>query len=115
MAGRYDFVIEQGVPFTRTMTWRDDANTVVNLTGYTAKLQIRSRAESTTPILELSTSNGRITLGGATGIITLTLDATTTGALNFVRGVYQLELYNGSSVPTRLLEGVVSLSKEVVR
>lgn len=42
----------------------DEADTPVDLTGYTAKLEVRYRADSPNVLLEASTENGRITLGG---------------------------------------------------
>jgi len=87
----------------------------VNLTGYTARLQIRETVEATDTLLSLTTENGGITLGGTAGTITLLASATATAALDFVNAVYDLEVISGSGVVTRLLHGTVTLSKEVTR
>lgn len=113
-AGTHTITIEQGATFTSLMTWYTDdtRETPVNLTGYTAKMQIRSRIGDETVLLELSTENGRITLGGVAGTILLTISATDTEDLTFEQGVYDLELIDDGTV-TRLLQGVVQIQKEV--
>lgn len=86
-----------------------------NLTGYTARLQIRPAVNSATVLFEMTSANGDIVLGGTEGSATLTLTATQTSALTFSSGVYQLELVSAGAVVKRLAGGVVTLSKEVTR
>jgi hypothetical protein len=93
----------------------------VNLTGYTAKLQVRSTHNSKAVILELSTSNGRITLGTAgdftTGAINLFISATDTAQLSVcdnTKPVYDLEMTSGSVV-SRILQGNVIIAPEVTK
>jgi hypothetical protein len=82
-------------------------------------MQIRSKPESKAVILELSTTNGRITLGTAgnftTGAINLLITAADTANLSVCdTAVYDLELTLGSVV-TRILQGNVIISPEVTR
>lgn len=110
----YDLCIPQGATFSRVIRWKaDGAN--VNLTGYTARAQIRPTAASATTTLSLTTENGRITLGGAAGTITLTISATDTAAIAAGRYVYDLELVSAGGIVTRLLQGVVTVSANVTR
>lgn len=113
-AGTYDITIEQGATFSRVFTWTADGSNV-NLTGYTARMMVRSDIEDTNALLTLTTENGGISLGGAAGTITVTISATATAALTRGSAVYDLELISGSSVVTRLLKGVVSITREVTR
>jgi hypothetical protein len=112
--GTYNFTIYQGATFSRVLTWKDSNDTAVNLTGYTARLQIRECLESESPFVTLTTENGGIALGGSAGTITLAISATLTAAITQSSGVYDLELITGSTV-TRLLKGDVTISKEVTR
>lgn len=114
-AGSYDFTIEQGATFTATVTWRDANDALVNLTGYTARMQIRSAVTSPTVTLELTDSNGRITLGGAAGTVALTIAAADTEAIGAGTYVYDLELVSAAGVVTRLLEGGITVKAEVTR
>lgn len=109
MAGTYNFTIEQGADFTRTFTWKDSAGALINLTGYTARMKIKTGA---TTIVSLTEVSG-ITLGGAAGTIVVAINAAATAAYTFSKAVYDLELVSGGGVVTRLLEGKVLLSREV--
>ena len=119
--GRYNgLVIYQGTTFDVTFTWRQPivspatVGTPVDLTGYTARMQVRSSIASDEVLLELTTENGGITLGDVAGTIALHLDATDTAALEFTSGVWDLELVS-ADVVTRLLGGRLKVSKEVTR
>lgn len=113
--GRYDFTMYQGASFDRTFTWQvGDPATAVNLTGYTGRMQVRASTAAPTTIIELTTSNGRMSLGGSAGTVAITVTAADTAALAPGQYVYDLELVNGSTV-TRLLEGRATISGEVTR
>lgn len=113
--GRYDMTIYQGASFDRTFTWQTgNPATNVNLTGYTGRMQIRQTVASPSTVLELTTSNGRMTFGGSAGTVAITVTATDTAALAPGMYVYDLELATGSTV-TRLLEGRVTVNGEVTR
>lgn len=111
-----NFVIKQGATFSQILTWYSDKNktTPVNLTGYTARMQIRNNIEDASPIVDMTTANSKITLGGAAGTITLNIPATETSALTPGSAVYDLELVNGATV-IRLLEGSLEITREVTR
>jgi hypothetical protein len=113
-ATTYDILIEQGATYSQVITYKE-AGVAVNLTGYTARMQVRSTLESATTVVELTTANGRIALGGTAGTITLTIASTDTAALTSGRGVYDLELVSGSGIVTRLLQGVATISRNVTR
>jgi hypothetical protein len=116
MANRYDIQINQGATFSLAATWKDSAGTPVNLTGYTARMQVRTAYDATATILNLTSAAGDITLGGSAGTITITVSATATAALTAPwAGAYDLELVSGGGVVTRLLEGSASVSPEVTR
>lgn len=110
----HDLCILQGATFSKVITWKADG-VAVNLTGYTARMQIRATADAATPLIELTTANGRIALGGSAGTITLTISATDTAALTAGRAVYDLELVSSGGIVTRLVQGVVTISRNVTR
>lgn len=113
-AGKHDMVLDQGSTFTRQITWKDSTDSPVDLTGYTARMQIRSTVRGANTVLSLTTENGRIALGGAAGTIDLTIAATTTATLEPTTYAYDLELVSGSVV-TRLLYGSLTVRGEVTR
>lgn len=90
-------------------------NAPVDLTGYTARAQIRETAESTIPIISLTSGvDGGITIDPATASIELVIDAVTTASYATEEAVWDLELVNGSEVE-RIAYGSVTLSTEVTR
>ncbi|CAB4134015.1 hypothetical protein UFOVP273_3 [uncultured Caudovirales phage] len=87
----------------------------VNLAGYTARMQIREKIDSTTTLFDLTTSNGGIVIDTANSTITITISATSTALATFSSGVYSLEMVDGAGNVTTLLTGKITLVKEVTR
>lgn len=114
-AGTHDFEIEQGASFRLQFAWKDGLGAAVDLTSYTARMQVRASTSAPDVLLELTTENGRIALGGSAGTVTLTLTPVVTAGLDWRRGKYDLELIAPDSSVTRFLQGQVSVSREVTR
>lgn len=119
MAGTYDLIgdsaIEQGADLSRKITWSDSAGVPVNLTGYTARMQVRASVGASAVLMELTTENGGIVLGGSAGTIELVRTAAQTAAFTWRRGIYDLELLSPAGKVTRLLKGEVEVDPEVTR
>lgn len=113
-AGTYDITCDQGATFSRVITWKNSNGTPIDLTNYTARMQVRANYPATTTVLNLTTENGGITLGGAAGTITLAATATATAAISADQYVYDLELITGAQV-TRVVEGTFTVTPEVTR
>ena len=124
-AGKYSFIIEQGATLSTQIQWNDATGSAVNLTGYSARMQIRPSIASSDVYLSLSSSlqgdGTGLNMSGSSGAIPPTsgsiglyISAATSSLLDFDTAVYDLELISGSVV-TRLLEGSVKLSKNVTR
>ena len=114
-AGIYNIIADQGSTFSRQLTWNDSNGSAVNLTGYTARMDVRTSIDAAgAAVLSLTTTNGRIVLGGSAGTINLSAEATATQAVESGNYVYDLELVSGSTV-TRLVQGSFVLRGEVTR
>jgi hypothetical protein len=114
-AGIYNIIADQGSTFTRQLTWNDSAGSPVNLTGYTARMDVRTSIDAAgAAVLSLTTTNGRIVLGGSAGTINLSAEATATQAVEAGNYVYDLEVVSGSTV-TRLVQGSFVVRGEVTR
>jgi len=114
--GYLDLNCWQGANFDYTLTW-ETAGTPVNLTGYSARMQVRSNYDSGTAVVSLTNGTG-ITLGGTAGTILLEMNASTTAALDGTPNtqyIYDLELISGASYVTRLVEGSFFINPEVTR
>jgi hypothetical protein len=107
LSAKYNLVCEQASTFNFQFVIQNENNGVVtpwNLTGYTATMTVRPFVGSNTTTIVASTSNGRITLDGVNGRITVTISANDTGDLTPGRYNYDLVLNSGGTV-TRALEG----------
>lgn len=104
----------QGATFSRQVEWQAPNGTPINLTGRTARMQVRPAVDSDEVLVSLTTENGRITLGGALGTIDLLIDAATTADLPAGRHKYDLEVVFGATVD-RVLQGTFVVDPEVTR
>jgi hypothetical protein len=89
-------------------------NQPVSLTGYTARMQLRSKITDTITLLELTTENGGITIDTVNNTILLSITAAATTLLTFKSAVYSLEMVNGIKV-TPLIYGTITLDSEITR
>ena len=111
-AAQYNITIEQGATWRLSLTWKDVAGAPIDLTSYTARMQVRQAYGTADALLNLSSGAG-ITLGPSTGAITLTASAAQTAAIAARNGVYDLEMVAPDGTVTRLLQGSVTISPEV--
>lgn len=110
-AAEYDITIEQGASFSLAVTWQDENESPVDLTGFTAAAQVRETFDSEDAALSFDVS-----LGGTAGTISLTADPSATAEVDFPeRGVWDLELTNAGGTVTRLLQGRATAAPEVTR
>lgn len=112
--GKYNIVCSQGTTLTRQLTWFID-NVPVNLTGYTARMQVREKYTSPNFNLSLTTTNGGITLGGNQGTISLYASAEDTGDLVAKEYVYDIELVAPTDYVYRIIEGKFIVTPEVTK
>jgi len=119
-AGQYNFTIEQGATLKKQFTYKDSTGAIVDLTGYDARMQIRSSIGSSDTLADLNNDSlGGLailaTTGSAvSGTIELHIHADSSSLYTFDQAVYDLEIQYGDVV-TRLLQGRIKLSKEVTR
>jgi hypothetical protein len=115
MAVLYNVVIDQGANWFLNVTYDNPNGTPVNLTNYTAALQLRSLPSDTVAVLTLTTGAG-ITITGATGLVAIQATAAQTRAIDDGVYYYDLEITAPSTgVVTRLIQGQVEVSAEVTR
>ena len=124
-AGTYNFTIEQGTTVDFEIQYTDINDSPINLTGYSGRMQIKSGFANDKPTTYSSLSSSRypdgtgLNFSGSSGTnplssgsIGIYISAVSSSAYTFAKAKYDLELVSGSTV-TRILEGVITLSKEV--
>lgn len=124
-AGTYNFTCEQGATFTRLIELEQpdlvadptgNTFTALDISGYTARMQIRRTIESSTSMISLTTENGRLSVnpGDEVNQVLISLTDEETSTLT-TSGVYDLEIESPEGVVSRVLQGAVNLSPEVTR
>ena len=130
IAGEYNITIEQGSTFGRLISIEQpdltaDPNGSIfenfDLSGFTARMYIRRTIDTATPMITLTTENGRIAInpsvvGDATknNEISLSITAADTATIT-TSGVYDLEIISTGGTVSKVIRGDVTLIPEVTR
>jgi len=107
-----NIVINTGTTFAQSFTLEDvNTNSVLNLTDYTIKSEMRKHPGSTTGVTTFtstvaSASGGRIQIG---------LTTTQTAALKPGRYVYDVLLTDASGIRDRVVEGMALVTQGATR
>lgn len=89
-------------------------NDPVDLSTYSARMQIRQSVDSSSFIYEATSAGGQIVLDNALKTITITILGNVTSQFTFTTAVYSVELFNGNNV-IPFLVGNLTLVPEVTR
>ncbi len=111
-AAVYNLVIDQGSDFAINLTIKE-LGAVKDLTGYSARAQMRSSRTSSTVAASFTCT----VLSPATGgVVQMSLSNSVSSALASGRYFYDLEIHTPSdAVVRRLIQGEVTLNPEVTR
>lgn len=110
---RHDITVNQGSAFKLNVQALNADRTVMDLSGYSAKMQIKDSKGGATTYMTASTAGGTITINGPGGIVMVNVGADVTTPMTWNSGWYDLEVNNTATNVIRLVEGFASLSKEV--
>lgn len=110
---RRDITIQQGADFEWNIEVQNSDKTPMDLTGWTAAMQVRATAADSTKLVDITTGGG-ITINAPGGIVIIDIPKATTQAYTWTNGVYDVEITNGSKT-RRIAQGFASLSPEVTR
>jgi hypothetical protein len=114
--GIYNIVADQGATLQETAVWKDSARKAINVTGYTARMQVRPSIDSEQVLLSLTTENGRISVSGPEGRFDMTVSALDMTSIEAGKYVYDLEIIAPvSGVVDRLMQGSFIVRGEVTR
>jgi hypothetical protein len=110
MAAVANLSMDQGATFTSDVTIKGMGGNVFDLTGYTARAKMAKGYSSTRTRTAITAT---VSNNPASGVITLSLTAEQTAALDAERYVYDLEIVSTTNVVTRALEGIITVRPEV--
>lgn len=111
--GKYNMVCPQGATFSKQLTYTYNS-IPIDLTTYSARMQVREKYTSKNAIVTVTTENDGIILGGQDGTISIYMSDELTASIVAKDYVYDLELISASNVD-RLIEGKFIVTPEVTR
>lgn len=111
-------VIYRGATYRHKLTWYSRSPNPINpsqpiktptdLTGCSAQMKVRDTLESATVLLELSTANGGIVLGGVAGTINFYIADTATALMSWKAGKGDLIITFGNGDKLPIVELILS-------
>lgn len=111
-AGTYNIFAEQGADLLLQFTYRDPDGEAIDLTGYSARMQVRKTRLNSAVLLDATDFLG---FGESTGVITLAIPAEALSGIPAGEYRYDIELESAGGVVTRVLQGDFSVDGEVTR
>lgn len=115
--GHIDLEVYKGSTFTKVIQWKTGEPAVaVNLTGCTARMQIRKSVNDTVILDTLTTENSRLQIHDAiNGKFKIMIPANISSAYTFASAVYDLEIIFTDLSVVRVIEGCLTAVPEVTR
>jgi hypothetical protein len=125
IAGTYNLTCEQGTTFSRLIEIEQPdlvndptGSTYIdyNLSGYTARMQVRRTVDNPNYLVYLTSENGGLTVipGIYENQIEMFMSASVTASIS-QSGVYDLEIIDAVGFVSRVLKGTFTLIPEVTR
>lgn len=116
----YNTTIERGSTFQLTVTYKDASGTVVNLTGWTFRMQVRESQNAATTVLTSEGGSPTIAIdetNKATGVLVFSVTPTNTTAISpstLTTAYYDIEIQKTSTGEVRrILQGKLNISPEI--
>ena len=92
---------------------KDSNDDPINLTGASAKLQVRDTKGGSKLAFTLTSPSGGITIDPTLGKLTCKMTPTQTNKLFYPKSSYDLMVTDSNSNKTKLIEGFLTLSRSV--
>ena len=113
MAGQKNWEVDQNTTFSFIVEYKDNAGAPINLTGSTAKMQVRDTKGGSKLAFTLTSPLGGITIDAPNGKITCKMTPTQTNKLFYPKSAYDLMVIDSNGNKVKLIEGFLTLSRSV--
>lgn len=104
--------IYKGGVFKYRFIYTNEDASVINITGWSARMSIKDDFNGTV-LISATSLNGRLILGGVTGTIDIKIPADVSALVEGDSGVYDLELIEPDGTVYKIALGKVKLVPEV--
>lgn len=113
MAAQKNFEVDQNTTFIFIVEYKDPNGDPIDLTGATAKMQVRDTKGGSKLAFTLTSPSGGITIDQANGKLTIKMTANQTNKLFYPKSSYDIMLTDAELNKIKLLEGYLTLSRSV--
>ena len=114
MAVTKNFEVDQNATFTFEVQYTlDDETTPIDITGASAKMQVRDTQGGSKLAFTLTSPSGGIVIDGPTGTVSIKMTPTQTNKLFYPKSAYDIMMIDSNGNKIKLLEGFMTLSRSV--
>jgi hypothetical protein len=113
MAGQKNFEVDQNATFSFIVEYKDNNGLPIDLTGSTAKMQVRDTKGGSKLAFSLTSPAGGITITPLLGKLTIKMTPTQTNKLFYPKSSYDIMVTDSNANKIKLLEGFITLSRSV--
>lgn len=113
MAGQKNFEVDQNATFTFIVEYKDNNGLPIDLTGATAKMQVRDTKGGTKLAFSLTSPSGGIIIDPTNGKLTIKITPTQTNKMFYPKSSYDIMVVDSNGNKIKLLEGFMTLSRSV--
>jgi hypothetical protein len=113
MAGQKNFEVDQNATFTFVIEYKDDNGDAIDLTGASAKMQVRDTKGGAKLAVTLTSPSGGIVIDQPNGKLTIKMTPTQTNKLFYPKSSYDVMVVDSNGNKIKLLEGFMTLNRSV--
>jgi len=113
MAGQKNFEVDQNATFSFIVEYKDNNGLPIDLTGSTAKMQVRDTKGGSKLAFSLTSPAGGIVITPLLGKLTIKMTPTQTNKLFYPKSSYDIMVTDSNSNKIKIIEGFLTLSRSV--
>jgi hypothetical protein len=113
MAGQKNFEVDQNATFSFVIEYKDNNGDAIDLTGASAKMQVRDTKGGAKLAVTLTSPSGGIVVDPVNGKLTIKMTPTQTNKLFYPKSSYDLMVVDSNGNKIKLLEGFMTLNRSV--
>jgi len=113
MAGQKNFEVDQNATFSFIVEYKGNDGLPIDLTGSTAKMQVRDTKGGSKLAFSLTSPAGGIVITPLLGKLTIKITPTQTNKLFYPKSSYDIMVTDSNANKIKLLEGFITLSRSV--